>query len=477
VNTPASDDVLVYQENAPSMDCFAYLGKNHRFIFVGTGDDDTSEYRLIPANQPEAKPVLFQARQTGVSYMPYCGADRFYILTNRDGASNFKIMTTPLNATSAENWQDFYVPGDSVFITDIDLSHNWLVVHEYRHGLPQLKVIDLRNRSEKTLQMPEPAYTLYVGGNADFEGTTFRYTYSSLACPQTLYEYNLVTGEQKVLDQDKINGFDPRKYATERVMATASDGTKVPVSLLYRRDLFRHDGTNPLYVYAYGSYGIRSDAEFASLNLSLVDRGFVYAIAHIRGGDEMGRQWFEDGRLMNKKHTFQDFIDCTEYLVKNKYGDPKRVVAEGASAGGMLMGVISNWRPDLFTVILAGVPAADEFTHEQDSTLAGVAYHHLQWGDPTDPVQGTYFHSWDPYQNVGNHDYPTMFVTAGLNDSRVPYWEPAKWVARLRAHHTGDNLILLTTETTGHSGSTGRFGFFSDYAMEYAMIFRMFGLD
>jgi oligopeptidase B len=476
-NTPAIKDVLVYQETDPTMDAFVYLCRNREYLVIGTGNDDTSEYRVIPAKDPTATPHLFQARKTGVYYTPYFGADRCYLLTDRDGACNYKIMTAPLGAASGESWENFYVPGDSVFVTDLDLYHDWLAVREVRHGLPMIRVFNLAKHTQRTVNLPGNAYTVSLSGMDNFDSNIFRYNYTSLACPYSLYEYDMAKGTSTLLQQDPVEGFNPGKYVTKRVFATAQDGTKVPISLLYRRDLFKNDGTNPLYVYAYGSYGMNSDPEFSTLNLTLVDRGFVYAIAHIRGGSEMGRQWFEGGRLMNKKHSFQDYIDCTEFLLHEKYGDPKRVVAEGASAGGMLMGVVSNWRPDLFTVVLAGVPAADEFTHEQDSTLAGVAYHHQQWGDPLDPVQGAYFHSWDVYQNIATHDYPIMFITAGLYDTRVPYWEPAKWTARLRDRKTGDNLILLTTETTGHMGETGRFGIYSEYAVQYEFIFHLFGLD
>ncbi|MBD3237588.1 MAG: prolyl oligopeptidase family serine peptidase [Candidatus Eisenbacteria bacterium] len=477
LGSPQSEDQLLFEEPDVAFGLYVDKTRSREYILLVAGDNNTSEVRYLPAASPYEEFRMVAPRETDVEYQVAHRGGEFFILTNADGATNFKIVRAPVAAPGRENWRDWIPHREAVYLTGSDLFRNWMVVHERQDGLEKLRVIDMRSGQEHYVGFPEPTYAFFAGGNPEFDAAVYRLTYLSLVTPRSIYDYHMDTRELELRKQTKVLGdFDPAEYESERIFAMARDGARVPISLVYREDLFRRDGRNPLFLTAYGAYGIDMVPYFSTTRLSLLDRGFVYAQAHIRGGSEMGERWHHQGRRLKKKNTFRDFIDCAEHLIAEGYTESDRLVINGGSAGGMLMGVVTNLRPDLFAVVVAEVPATDEFTHMLDPTLPGVEFHYGEWGDPRDREQFLYMRSWDAYQNIRRQPYPDMLVTAGLHDPRVPYWEPAKYVAKLRAMKTDDNLLLLKTEMAGHMGASGRYDYLREIAFQYAFILDRLGM-
>ena len=402
--------------------------------------------------------------------------NKFLILTNWD-AKNFRLMECPLTKTGRENWKEIIPHRTDVLLSGVEEFKNFLVISERKNGLVEFLVKNLANNTEHYLDFGESAYTASVSGNPEYDSKVLRYAYSSLTTPASVYDYNMVNKTKKLMKQTEVvGGYNPKDYISERVYATATDGTKVPVSIVYKKG-FVKNGKSPLLLYAYGSYGNSIDASFSIPRLSLLDRGFVYAIAHIRGGQEMGRQWYEDGKMMKKKNTFTDFIDVGKYLVKEKYTSSKHLYGQGGSAGGLLIGAVVNMAPELFHGVIAQVPFVDVINTMLDESIPLTTNEFDEWGNPKEAAAYAYMKSYSPYENVEKKNYPNMLVTTGLHDSQVQYFEPAKWVAKLREMKTGDQVLLLHTNMKfGHGGASGRFDYLKDVALSYAFLFAMEGI-
>lgn len=386
-------------------------------------------------------------------------------------------METPVDKTTRENWKEVIAHRTDVLLEDIDVFKGHWVITERKEGLLQMRIREIASGKEHYLDFGEPAYAAYVGANPEFNTTNLRYNYTSLTTPNSVFDYDMNAKNKRMMkEQEVLGGFNKADYVTERVYATAKDGAKVPVSIVYKKGT-KKDGSAPLLLYAYGSYGASMDASFSSNRLSLLNRGFIYAIAHIRGGQEMGRQWYEDGKLMKKKNTFTDFIDCGEFLIKEKYTSKGHLYAMGGSAGGLLMGAVVNMAPDLWNGVVAQVPFVDVITTMSDPTIPLTTNEYDEWGNPADKDAYFYMKSYSPYDNLEKKNYPNMLVTTGLHDSQVQYFEPAKWVARLRVLKTDKNLLLLKTNMeAGHGGASGRFDYLKEIAMEYAFLMALEGI-
>ncbi|NHH99366.1 S9 family peptidase [Oceanimonas sp. MB9] len=470
LGTAQSEDVLVHEEADSSFYTSLYKSRSGEVIFIGAWNTDASEVRMIPADQPDAEPELFMARQHGHEYDLEHYQGRLYVRSNKDGA-NFGLYVTD-KANAPEQWQPVIPARDDVLLEGYALFRDWLVLEERREGLLHLRQINRNDGSERQIQFDDPAYVSWMGTNPEADTPWLRYGYSSMTRPVTIYEVNMDTQERRELKQQYVGEhFNADDYRSERVWVTARDGAKVPVSLVYRADKFQHDGSNPLLVYAYGSYGASMDPDFSSARLSLLDRGFVYAIAHVRGGEELGRDWYDQGRLMSKQNTFHDFIDVTQSLVQQGYGDKDRVFASGGSAGGLLVGAVVNMAPELYKGVVAAVPFVDVVTTMLDESIPLTTGEYGEWGNPNDADYYHYMKSYSPYDQVQPQAYPNMLVTTGLHDSQVQYWEPAKWVAKLREMKTDDNLLLLHCDMdSGHGGKSGRFESYHELAREYAFL-------
>ncbi len=470
-----SEDAAIY--SAPDGRLMVSLSdlRSGRFAVISASDHDTSETWLIDLTDPDAAATLVAPREPGMlydaTYHPdFGGAPALLIRTNADGAEDFKIAWTPLATPSREHWRDVVPHRPGVFIEDFMVLRDWLVRLERVDGLPRVAFRRIGSEDERTVAFDEEAYALWLHGGYEFATDTLRFSYSSMTTPPEVWDYDLAAGARTLRKRQEIpSGHEPADYVTRRVMAPAADGETVPISLLYRKTT-PIDGVAPLYVYGYGSYGASMDAAFNANRLSLVDRGFVYAIAHIRGGAEKGWRWYREGKLAAKPNTFSDFIAATAYLVKSGFGAPGKVAAEGRSAGGLLMGAVANLRPDLYAAIIAGVPFVDVLNTILDDTLPLTPPEWVEWGNPiADPAAFETIRSYSPYDNVRAQDYPAMLVLAGLTDPRVTYWEPAKWVARLRARGTGHKPIVLRTNMdAGHGGAPGRFDRLKEIALGYA---------
>ncbi len=401
--------------------------------------------------------------------------DRFYIRTNLH-AKNFKIATCSEDKKDIANWKDLIAHNDSVLISGFDLFKNFLAINERKGGLTRIHILNTQNNDSHYLAFEEAAYLANITANPDYNTNTMRFNYTSLTTPNSVFDYNMVSREKKLMKQQEVvGGYDTKEYETERLFATTKDGTKVPISIVYKKG-FKKDGNGALLLYGYGSYGISSDASFSSIRLSLLNRGFAFAIAHIRGGQELGRYWYEDGKLMKKKNTFTDFIDCAEFLIAEKYTSSKHLYANGGSAGGLLMGAIVNMRPDLWHGVIAAVPFVDVVTTMSDASIPLTTNEYDEWGNPANKESYDYMKSYSPYDNVEKKAYPNMLVTTGLHDSQVQYFEPAKWVAKLRAMKTDNNkLFLYTNMEAGHGGASGRFKPLKDKAREYAFLLALEG--
>jgi oligopeptidase B len=455
--------------------------KSGKFIMISDDGFTSSEWRVIPTNNPTATPTVVAARRPNVEYQ-VDHIDDIFLMTTNDNARNFKVVMTADRDLGKGDWVTFIRATDSVFIEYLEPFKNYVVVVERANGLRRLAVIDLKQSNiMEGLKMhfvtfPEPAYAVNPTGNAEFDSDTLRFVYQSLVTQPTTYDYAMSTRQRVIKKKLEVPGFDPTKYEVKRFMVTARDGVKVPVSMIVQKG-WKQDGTHPLLEYAYGSYGATTEAGFNSSVLSLVDRGFGYAIAHIRGGQEMGRAWYDEGKMMKKKNTFNDYVDVAQYLVDNKYTSKDRLIANGGSAGGLLMGAIVNMRPDLFRAVVADVPFVDVINTMMDASIPLTAQEWQQWGDPHDSTQYAYMRTYSPYDNVTRKAYPWMLVTTSLNDSQVGYWEPAKWVAKLRALKTDTNpLYIKINMAGGHGGSSGRYDVLRERAFRYAFMLDAVGM-
>lgn len=477
LGTPASQDVEVYHEKDETFGVGIGKTKSKKYLVIASYQTVSTEFRYLDANDPEGAFKVIQPRERDHEYMIDHYGDSWYIRTNWN-AKNFRLMKTPEGRTGKENWTEVVAHRGDVLLEGMELFSKYLVLEERQNGLLRLRVKPWQGGEEHYVDFGEEAYTVFPTSNYDFDTDLIRVNYTSLTTPGSVYDYDMQTRKLTLLkEQEVVGDFDKNNYHTERLYATARDGVKVPISLVYRKG-FKKDGTAPLLLYGYGSYGYSMDPTFNSARLSLLDRGFVFAIAHIRGGEEMGRQWYEDGKLLNKKNTFTDFIDCGEFLVKEKYCAKDQLYAAGGSAGGLLMGAIVNMAPGMWRGILAAVPFVDVVTTMLDESIPLTTGEYDEWGNPNDKTYYDYIKSYSPYDNVEAKDYPAMLVTTGLHDSQVQYWEPAKWVARLREMKTDQNPLLLHTNMeTGHSGASGRFQRYKDTALEYAFLLDLAGLS
>ena len=477
LGTDASADATVYEEKDKSNYIGVAKTKNDKNIFIVSQATMSSEWQMIDANTPLATFTIFAKRMKDVLYDVTPLADKFLIRTNKDNAKNFKLMECPLDKTDAANWKEVIAHRTDVLLQNVEEFKDFIVINERKDGLVKMRIRSLKDNSEHYLDFGEAAYAANFGANPEYNSSTLRYGYTSLTTPNSVYDYNLVSKEKKLMKQQEVvGGYDAKQYVTERLTATAKDGTKIPISLVYKKG-FNKDGNAPLLLYAYGSYGASMDASFNSSRLSLLNRGFVYAIAHIRGGQEMGRQWYEDGKLMKKKNTFTDFIDCGEFLVKEKFTSKEHLYAQGGSAGGLLMGAVVNMSPDLWHGIIAQVPFVDVINTMLDESIPLTTNEFDEWGNPKNKEAYDYMKSYSPYENIEKKNYPNILVTTGLHDSQVQYFEPAKWVAKLRTMKTDKNLLLLKTNMEfGHGGASGRFDYLKDVALNYAFLFALEGI-
>jgi oligopeptidase B len=473
LGTPIEQDVLVFQELDNQYYMGMYRMKSRKYIaIVSEHSGVSSEYQLINASLPESKPQTFLKRGERHEYAIDHFNDKFYIKTNLNSAQNFQLMEVSEEGCSdTSNWKVVIPHRDDVFLEGLEVFKNYLVVQERAEGLIKLRIINQHSGEEHYLDFGEPTYTAFISINPEFDTDVLRFGYTSLTTPRSTYDYNLTTRVKTLLkEQEVLGGFDKSDYKSERVFVTARDGVKVPVSLVYHKNT-KIDGSAPLLQYAYGSYGYSIDAFFSSSRLSLLNRGFVYAIAHIRGGQEMGRKWYDQGRMFNKVNTFNDFIDCSKYLIDYKYASRDLLFAMGGSAGGLLMGAIMNQAPELYKGVVAGVPFVDVVTTMLDESIPLTTGEFEEWGNPKNEDSYHYMLSYSPYDNVEARRYPNTLVTTGLHDSQVQYWEPAKWVAKLRELKTDDNILLLYTDmTAGHGGASGRFEGLKTLALEYAFL-------
>lgn len=478
LGTDQKEDVLVFEEKDETFGCSVFKTKSSDYIMIGSWQTLSTEYRFIDANNPNGEWKVIQPRKRDLEYSVDHFGDHFYIVTNHD-AKNFRLVKTPVSNPGIENWEEVIAHRDDVLLEGIDIFKDHLVVSERRAGLNQLRVINWASKDEHYISFKDPAYTAYSFDNPDFNTTTLRYAYTSLTTPNTVYDYDMTSRKQEKMKQQEVmdSKFDPKNYVSERIFVKARDGVEVPVSIVYHKDT-KKDGKAPLLLYAYGSYGASMDAYFSSVRLSLLDRGFIYALAHIRGGEEMGRHWYEDGKLLNKKNTFYDFIDCGKALVDQNYTSNEHLYAQGGSAGGLLMGAVINMEPKMWNGVIAAVPFVDVVSTMLDESIPLTTGEFDEWGNPKNEEYYHYIKSYSPYDNVEAKDYPNLLVTTGYWDSQVQYWEPAKWVAKLRELKTDDNLLLMHCNMdVGHGGASGRFERYKEVAMEYAFLLDLEGIN
>ena len=474
LGTDPSEDELVYEETDEEFSSFVFKTKSKRFLMIGSQQTLSSEFRYLEATDPTGEFTIFAPRERDHEYDVDHFEDKFYIRTNYE-AENFRLMETPVTDTRKQAWSELIPHREDVLLSGFEIFAGHLVLAERSEGLVRLRIIPWDGTEEHYLDFGEPAYWAGIGTNPNFDTPILRYNYTSMTTPSSVIDYDMNTRESTLMKREEVlGGFDPNDYETERLWATAPDGVRVPISLVYQKGIEK-DGSDPL-LYGYGSYGFSMDATFSSARLSLLDRGFVYAIAHVRGGQEMGRWWYEDGKLLRKKNTFTDFIACAEHLVGQGYTNEDVLFAMGGSAGGLLMGAVTNMRPDLFKGVVATVPFVDIVTTMLDESIPLTTSEYDEWGNPNEKEYYDYMLSYSPYDNVEAKDYPNMLVMTGLHDSQVQYWEPAKWVAKLRALKTDDNTILLKTNMeAGHGGASGRFRRLRETALQYAFMIDLAG--
>ena len=476
LGTDASEDVEVFHESDNTFSTFVYRSKSGKYIHIGSESTLSSEYRFLSTDDPEGEFKVIQPRERKHEYAIDHYGDHFYIISNRK-AKNFRLMRTSVNNSGEENWEELVGHRPDVLLEDIEIFKDYYVLAERSKGLTQLRIVRWSDGEEHYLPFGEEAYSAYLSVNREFDTKTLRFAYTSMTTPNSVFDYDMDTHEKSLKKQQEVvGGYEPSDYQTERIYAPAKDGTMIPVSLVYKKS-GQKDKNRPLLLYGYGSYGYSMDPYFSSVRLSLLDRGFTYAIAHIRGGEELGRDWYENGKLLNKMNTFTDFIDCAEFLLKEGYTEKEHLFAMGGSAGGLLMGAVSNLRPDLWRGMIAAVPFVDVITTMLDESIPLTTGEYDEWGNPNDKQYYDYIMTYSPYDNVSAQDYPAMLITTGFHDSQVQYWEPAKWIARLRDENTGkEPLMLYTNLETGHSGSSGRFERHKETAMEYAFLLDCIGI-
>lgn len=479
LGTDSSQDVMVYHEEDDTFDVNLFKSKSLEYIFISSSSTISDEQRFIPADNVLASWKIVQPRTKDLEYSVEHFGDEFYIITNADGATNFKIVKTKLNEPSIKNWVDVIPHRKDVLLEGFEIFQNYLVLEERKEGLLQIRIIDNQQHTEHYLPFSDPTYTAYIGLNLEFDTQKLRYGYTSLTMPNSTLEYDMKEKTTKLLKQQEVLGgnFHTENYISERIWASSRDGqSRIPISLVYHKDTVKSAET-PLLLYGYGSYGHTVDASFSNVRLSILDRGFIYAIAHIRGGEYLGREWYEDGKMLHKKNTFYDFLDAGRFLTEQKYTSPKHLYAMGGSAGGLLMGVIVNEEPTLFNGIVAQVPFVDVVTTMLDETIPLTTGEFDEWGNPKNKKYYNYMKSYSPYDNVVPQDYPNMLITTGFNDSQVQYWEPAKWTAKLRELKTDGNILLFKTDmSSGHGGASGRFESLKEDALEYAFLFKLEGI-
>lgn len=470
LGTPQSEDVEVFHETDETFNCYVYRSKSDAFIIIGSSATLANEYRYLSTDSPNDNFTLFLPREREHEYSLAHFGEHFYILSNWQ-AKNFRLMRCKVGVHPKSEWEEVIAHRNDVFIEDVELFNDFLVLGERKNGLTHLRIKPWQGEGEHYIEFNDPTYIAYGSINRDADTEWFRYGYSSMTTPSTVFEYNMRSREQKVLKQQEVvGGHMPEDYISERLFATAQDGTKIPISLVYHKNV-QKNGKNPLLLYGYGSYGASMDAGFSSIRLSLLNRGFVYAIAHIRGGEEMGRIWYEEGKLLKKMNTFTDFIACAEHLIQQGFSNNKQMYAMGGSAGGLLMGAVINLRPDLWNGIIASVPFVDVVTTMLDESIPLTTGEYDEWGNPNDEEYYHYMKSYSPYDNVKAQAYPHILITTGLHDSQVQYWEPAKWVAKLRTLKTNNTKLLLETNMeAGHGGASGRFESLKETAMEFAFL-------
>ena len=476
LGTDPSKDVLVYEEKDNQYSLNLNRSRSKKYItLVAHRNQIATEYHLLKAADPSGSLEIFQPRQEGLQYFIEHFEDKFFIRTDLD-APNYRLMQTPENATSKENWKEIIPHRTDAMISGFTVFQDFLVLQEVNQAMNQIRVRKHAGNEEYYIPFDEQVYSAFINQNPEFNTDTLRFSYSSLTTPFSVYDLNMKTREKLLKKETEVIGYNKSYYATERLWATARDGVKVPISIVYKKGM-KKNGQNPLLLYGYGSYGYSSFPNFQSPIISLLDRGFIFAIAHIRGGQEMGRKWYDDGKMLSKKNTFHDFIDCGEYLVKEKYTSKRHIYANGGSAGGLLMGAVVNLRPDLFNGVIAEVPFVDVITTMSDPTIPLTTSEYKEWGNPANKEEYEYMKSYSPYDNVEKKEYPNMLVTTGLHDSQVQYFEPAKWVARLREMKTGNNILLFRINMeAGHGGASGRFNYLKEEAVNQAFLLALEGI-
>lgn len=477
LGNPSEKDELIFHEQDSTFNTFVYKSKSKKYIIIGSYSALTSEFQILNTNNPNGDFKLFSERKKGLEYSIYHFENNFYILTNRDKATNFKLMKVDEKNTSSENWEEFISHRPTILLEDIEIFKDYYVLTERDNGLSKLKITKWDDSDSYYIPFDSETYIAYPYANPDFDTDNFRYVFNSMTSPYAIIDFNMDTKVKEIKKEQEVLGgkFNKENYRSERIWAEARDGAKVPVSLIYHKNT-KLDGNSPLLQYGYGSYGSTSDPYFSSVRLSLLDRGFIFAIAHVRGGEYLGRPWYEEGKLLNKKNTFTDFIDCSKFLIDKKYTSKEHLYAYGGSAGGLLMGAIVNMNPELYNGVIAAVPFVDVITTMLDDSIPLTTGEFDEWGDPNNKEHYDYMKSYSPYDNVVAQDYPNMLVTTGLHDSQVQYWEPAKWVAKLRVYKTDENkLFLYTNMDAGHGGASGRFQALKETTKEYSFLLDLEG--
>lgn len=477
VGSDPKEDVLILQEEDETYFLFCNKTRDDAFIITYHYSTNTREFRFIDANDPASEMKILQPRIEGLDYTAAHHNGKFFIVHN-ENAKNFKVSVAPVENPGKENWRDILPHREDVLVEGVDTFENHIVIHERKGGLKQYRISAVDGLSDvRYVQFPEPTYSVYPESNVDFEANVLRLRYSSLITPFTIVDVHMDTGEWDVKKEEVIHGLDKKNYVMERIHATAPDGTQVPLSIAYRKDLQKKDGTNPALMYGYGSYGATIDPYFDSNRFSLIDRGFVYAIAHIRGGYDMGREWYEKGKMEFKRNSFTDFIACGEHLIKEGYVAKDKLAIQGGSAGGLLVGACMTMRPDLFKAVIAKVPFMDVVTTMEDASIPLTTQEYDQWGNPEDKAMFEYMLSYSPYDNLRKADYPNLLITTGLNDPRVSFWEPAKFTAKLRELKTDDNLVAFYINyDSGHAGASGRYDYIKEIALDYAFLMDRMGI-
>ncbi|MFH4965293.1 S9 family peptidase [Gaetbulibacter sp. M235] len=478
LHSNSDEDSLVFHEKDETFNTFVYKSKSKKYIIIGSSSTLTSEYRILNADTPDGKFKIFQKRVRELDYSIAHYNDHFYIIANNDGATNFKLLKVNEKKTQKEFWEEVIPHREHVLIEDIEIFKDYLVVNERENGLNNLRIISWNGNEDYYLPFESETYTAFISNNPDFDSEALRYGFNSLTSPSAIIDYNFYTKQSEVKKEQEVLGGDFIKedYESKRIWATAKDGVKVPISLVYKKGV-KLNGENPLLLYAYGSYGSTIDPSFSTIRLSLLNRGFIYAIAHVRGGEYLGRQWYENGKLLSKLNTFHDFIDCSKHLISQNYTSNKHLYAYGGSAGGLLVGAVINMNPELYNGVLAAVPFVDVVTTMLDDTIPLTTGEYDEWGNPNEFKFYNYMKSYSPYDNVETKKYPNILITTGLYDSQVQYWEPAKWVAKLRELKTDSNKLLFHIDMdSGHGGASGRFESLKEVALEYAFLLDLEGI-